>query len=117
MTLLAKHRTVMCATLAVALTLVAGCAHVNEEQLAAEVDGLRQEMRSGDQDVESRLNGRIDGVETDIDSRIASLESDLERLADEFDVTVERMEGAVRFNTPVHFDFAESTVNGTISAE
>jgi peptidoglycan-associated lipoprotein len=108
--------------LAVASTFafVAGCGHVNEEQLASEMDLLRQEMRAADQQVEQNLTAQVDAVDTRVDevgsdvtalnARLDGLESDLGALRGEFEVTVERMEAAIRFNTPIHFAFDDATI-------
>lgn len=98
------------AAAAAALVLAAGCAHVNEEQLAAEMDVLRAEMQASDEAVEDRVNGRVDQLESDTDARLNSLEGELESLRGEFQVTVERLESAIRFNAPVHFAFDDDTV-------
>ena len=103
-----------------ALAFVAGCGHVEEETFLSEMDLLRQEMRAGDQAVEQNLTAQIDGVDTRVaevesgvnamNARLDGLESDLGALRGEFEVTVERMEAAVRFNTPIHFAFDDATV-------
>lgn len=101
-----------CGSLAVAgaVALLSGCAHVNQEQLASEMDQLRQEMRTQDQGVEDRLSDRMDQMDAENDGRLSALESDLGALRSEFQVTVERLESAVRFNAPVHFAFDDSSI-------
>ncbi|TVP74562.1 MAG: OmpA family protein [Gemmatimonadales bacterium] len=86
--------------------LVSACAHVKQDEFEAEIEQVRQEIRDGDAAVEARLGTRID----EVDARLNALESDLMALRDEFEVTVERMETALRFNTPVHFDFDDDRV-------
>jgi len=100
-----------------ALAFVAGCGHVEEETFLSEMDLLRQEMAAGDQQVEQNLtaqvdevDGRVTEVENSLNTRLDGLESDLGALRGEFEVTVERMEAAVRFNTPIHFAFDDATV-------
>jgi peptidoglycan-associated lipoprotein len=97
------------------LGLVAGtsaCAHVGQEDFDAGMASLRadlsQEIQDGDMALEGRLNGRIEGVE----ARLAQLDGDIQSLQEEFDVTVERLETALRFNAPVHFGFDDATVDG-----
>lgn len=85
---------------------VAACARVKPDELAEELAQVRAEMQEGDQNVEGNLSSRIDGVE----SQLSSLEQDLSALREDFDVTVERMEAAIRFNTPVHFAFDDAAV-------
>jgi peptidoglycan-associated lipoprotein len=90
--------------------LAAGCAHVNEEEFAAEMNRIREEMRTADQDVEARLGSRVDEVEDSLERQISNLEAELGALRGEFEVTVERLEAAIRFNTPVHFAFDDDQV-------
>ena len=92
------------------LVVVAGCARVKPEELNAELLRLREEMRSeyqqGDQRVTSELGGRIDGL----DARLDVIADELGELSNEFEVTVERLEGAIRFNAPVYFTFDDATI-------
>jgi peptidoglycan-associated lipoprotein len=92
------------------LLVVAACATVSPDEMEQELDRvqaeLRSEMRQGDQEVEERLGQQISEVER----RLVTLESELDQLRDDFDVTVERLEGALRFNAPVHFAFDDATV-------
>jgi peptidoglycan-associated lipoprotein len=104
-------------TLAMVSVLVAGCAHVNEGQLATEIDVLREEMRGQDralreQDraLEERVTERIDELSDDVDRRVSLLADELGELRGEFEITVERLDAAVRFNTPIHFAFDDATV-------
>lgn len=93
---------------AVAL-VVSACARVKPEELAEELAQVRAEMQEGDQNLESSVSdvaSRVDGVE----GQLSSLEQDLSALREDFDVTVERMEAAIRFNTPVHFAFDDAAV-------
>jgi len=95
-----------------------GCAHVNRDEMVAEHDTLRNEitaeMRAGDEalarDVE-RLDSSIGDLRSEVaenTARLDALERDLEELRTEFGATVERMEGMIAFNVPVHFDFDSS---------
>jgi outer membrane protein OmpA-like peptidoglycan-associated protein len=94
----------------VAAFLLSACAHVNQEDFDREMADLRaelrQEIQEGDQAVERRLSGQI----SDLETRLANLEGDLNALRDDFNVTVERLETAIRFNAPVHFAFDDATV-------
>ncbi len=100
-----------------AFVLFAGCSYVKEEQFVSEMDLLREEMRTSDQAVQQDLTAQVDAVDTrvtevenEMAARLDGLESDLGALRGEFDVTVERLESAIRFNTPVHFAFDEATI-------
>ncbi|MEX2527633.1 MAG: OmpA family protein [Gemmatimonadota bacterium] len=97
------------AVLALTAGLV-GCAHVKPDQLETELDRIRTEMAQGDEAVEGRLTGEMSQLESRMDGRLAGLEGAVEELEGEFRVTVERLESAVRFNTPVHFAFDEAAL-------
>lgn len=96
--------------LAGGLFVLSACAHVKPEEMEQELADLRaelrEEIREGDQAVEDRLGNQISTLE----SRVGALENDLNQLRQEFGATVERLEGAVRFNAPVHFAFDDATV-------
>jgi peptidoglycan-associated lipoprotein len=96
-----------CALVVVATT---GCARVKPEELTAELARLRQEMRTeyqeGDQEVARTLGTRMDGM----DARLDAVADELDQLSETFDVTVERLEGAIRFNAPVFFTFDDATI-------
>lgn len=92
--------------LAVAL---AGCAHVSQEDLDAELADVREEMRQGDQQNAEQIE-QVDQRVDDVEGRLGSLEQDLQSLRDEFGATVERLESALRFSTPVHFAFDEAEI-------
>lgn len=93
--------------------LATACAHVKPEEMESELAQLRgelqEEMRQGDQAVEQRLGQQL----SELESRLISLETDLDQLRTEFDVTVERLETAIRFNAPVHFAFDDAAVRAT----
>jgi peptidoglycan-associated lipoprotein len=63
-------------------------------------------MQQGDQSVRSELGGRIDAVS----ERVEALNRDLQALEQEFGVTVEKLEAAIRFNVPVYFEFDKADV-------
>lgn len=96
--------------LAGAALIISGCATVKQDQFDAEMTQVRQEMRDGNAAVEQRLGARIDESERRLEARIAAVEGDLRALREEFNVTVERMETALRFNAPVHFAFDDDRV-------
>jgi peptidoglycan-associated lipoprotein len=93
-----------------ALVVVAGCGRVKQEDFQREMADMRADMRAemeaGDRAVEDRLGSRIDAV----DGRIDQLELALRELQNEFEVTVERLEQAIRFNAPVHFAFDDDAI-------
>lgn len=95
--------------LAAALALVfavlaAACAHVGREDFEEEIAALRAELEgqdSGDSGMEIRNAAQIAALS----ARLDRLSDGLSDLAGEFDVTVERLESAIRFDVPVYFDF------------
>ncbi len=101
-------------TLGGLLLIASSCAHVKPEELDRELvrvqNELREEIRQGDEAVEQRLNARIDERTAPLERRLATLEGELNNLREEFAVTIERLENAVRFNAPVHFAFDDDRV-------
>ena len=95
---------------ALMVLVTAGCARVKPEELSAELARLRSEMRTeieqGDQQVTQNLGTRMDGM----DARLDAVADELDQLSQTFDVTVERLEGAIRFNAPVYFAFDDATI-------
>jgi peptidoglycan-associated lipoprotein len=99
-----------------------GCAHVNQEQLATDLDALRTELRAEQEAQADELGGRIDGVDARLDDvesrqaetarRMEQLEGDLQELEREMGVTIQRLEEAIAFSIPVHFEFDSATLAG-----
>lgn len=113
----ARHSLMYMVIAAVAVSGFA-CAHVNRDEMVAEHDALRDEltaeMRAGDealaQDV-ARLDSSIGELRDEVAenrARLDALDRELDELRAEFGATVERMEGMIAFNLPVHFDFDSS---------
>jgi len=100
---------------ALSLAAVAsGCARVKPEELDTSLAAMREEMtremeqrdQQTAQQVEQRLGGRIGTVE----QRTAALETNLQEMEREFEVTIQRLEDAIRFDVPVYFAFDDATV-------
>ncbi len=92
--------------LAPALTLVfavfaTGCAHVGQEEFQWEIAALRAELDERGAGMNSQTAAQVAALSTRLD-RLTDALSDLEG---EFDVTVERLETAIRFDVPVYFAF------------
>ena len=95
--------------LAVALTLVfavfaTACAHVGQEEFDAEIAALRSEFDQRGQLGQQSDRGTAAQIAA-LSARLDRLTNALGDLEDEFDITVERLETAIRFDVPVHFDF------------
>ena len=81
--------------------VMSGCATgVTQEDLDSELAQVRQESQAGD----DQLSSRIDQMER----RVGSLETDLRSLRNDFNVTMEKAQGMMKFNVPVHFEFDEA---------
>ncbi len=83
------------------LPLLGACGYAKQDQVQAELDMLRQEMKAQDEALANRMqemDGRLSG-------RLAALEQAVSSLREEFDVTVRRLENAIAFDVPVYFDF------------
>ena len=104
------NRTARASTLLLAAISVTACAHVGQEDLDSRLTGLRDDMtreiRAGDDGVRMDLGRRMDGLEGSVEA----LRSDLAALEQEFDITVQELETALRFNVPVYFQFDDATV-------
>jgi peptidoglycan-associated lipoprotein len=91
-------------------TGLAGCAaKVTRKDFDAEVARLRDDMQSGDRALATRIDSTGARV-ADHDRRIAALEQDLQQFHKDYNVSIERMKGAIKFDVPVHFDFAKADV-------
>ena len=93
-----------------ALAVITGgsvaCSHVGRDEFDSTIAEVRRESREGDEALSRNLNGRIDGVDarvSAVDGRVASMERDLVALTADFDVLGDRMETAMRCNTPIYF--------------
>ncbi|MBA3319782.1 MAG: OmpA family protein [Gemmatimonadales bacterium] len=87
---------------------LAGCAaKVKQDDFNSEIAKLRQEMQSGDQAVASRLDSTNQAVAQQT-ARIDALEQELQAFRSEYTVSIEKVRGMLKFNVPVHFDFASS---------
>jgi peptidoglycan-associated lipoprotein len=94
---------------AVAILSTPACARVKPEEMQTALADLRAEMNQGDEAIAQRVNqvnSRVDGLE----SRMSTLEQELRTMGEEFDATVERLESAIRFNTPIYFGFDDAAV-------
>jgi peptidoglycan-associated lipoprotein len=80
--------------------LSACAAKVKQTDFDSEVARIREEIQTGDR----QLGTRIDSVE----SRIGALEQQLQAFRSEYNVSMEKMEGAMKFNVPVHFEFGSA---------
>ncbi len=90
--------------------VVTGCAaKVTRKDFDAELVKLREEMQASNR----QLSGRVDSVSqlsADHQRRLDALEQELQALRKEYNVSIERMQGMLKFNVPVHFEFDRADV-------
>jgi len=89
--------------------LLAGCAHVKQDDFDAEMAKIRAEMQDGNASMDSRMDA-VEASVAALEQRMDAVESDLQDLAQEYDATVTRLEASLRFAAPVHFDFDAAEV-------
>ena len=91
----------------------AGCAaKVTRKDFDAEMVKIREEMQAADR----QLGARVDSVgqlTADHQRRLDALEQELQHLRQEYNVSIERMQGMLKFNVPVHFEFDRADLRET----
>ena len=105
--------TVPLALLAALVVGTVGCSHVGQDEFDTTIAQVRREVRDGDESLSRSLGGRIDDVDgrvDGVDARVSSLDRDVQALAADFDVMVDRMETAMRMQTPIFFDYDDATL-------
>ena len=89
-------------------TGLGGCAaKVTRDDFNAEVARLRQEVQASD----AQLNSRIDSTNqlvADHTRRLDALDQELQAFRSEYNVSIQRVKDMMKFNVPVHFEFAKS---------
>jgi peptidoglycan-associated lipoprotein len=91
-----------------AAALLGGCAaKVTRQEFNTEVARLREEMQSGDRQLASRYDSTSQLV-ADHQRRLDALEKELQSMRQEYNVSIERMKGMLKFNVPVHFEFGSA---------
>ena len=86
--------------------ITAACAHVGQEQFDSEIAALRAEMEQ----TASGSNRQTEAQLARLEAQLDGLARGLSALEGEFDVTVQRLETAVRFDMPVYFAFDEANL-------
>ncbi len=100
-----RSRLIRGAALALA-GITAACAHVGQEQFETEMAALRAEIEQNTGESNRRTEAQLDQLEARLDGLARGL-SEMER---EFDVTVQRLETAIRFDMPVYFGFDQAAL-------
>lgn len=87
---------------------LSGCAaKVTRKDFDAEVARLREEVKAGDRDLGARIDSTT-ALVNDHTRRLDALDQELQAFRTEYNVTMERFQGQLKFNVPVHFEFAKS---------
>jgi outer membrane protein OmpA-like peptidoglycan-associated protein len=82
-----------------------GCAStVKREDFNAEIARLREELQAGDRQLGSRIDSTGRAL-ADQQRRLDALEKELQTFRSEYNVSIERMKGMLKFDVPVHFEF------------
>jgi peptidoglycan-associated lipoprotein len=87
---------------------MAGCGNgISREEYTAEVAKLREEIAAGDRRVAAAVDSTNQAMAQQ-QGRMDSLGQQLQSLQGEYQVSLEKVKGQLRFNVPVHFDFDQS---------
>jgi peptidoglycan-associated lipoprotein len=87
---------------------LAGCAAtVSKEEYNADLAKLREEIQTGDRDLARWLDS-TNRVVAEHGRRLDALERELQAMRREYQVSIEKMKGMLKFNVPVHFEFDRS---------
>ena len=89
--------------------LMAACAHVGQEQFDSELSALRAEIEQTANDSNRRSDAQAAQM-AQMEARLDGLARGLSELEGEFNVTVQRLEAAVRFDMPVYFAFDKASL-------
>lgn len=88
-----------------------GCSYVKRDDLNGQFAQVREDMQAemdaGDRGLASRMDAS-DARVADLEARLMQFDAELGSLQEQFDLTVERLETAIRFNTPVYFAFDDA---------
>jgi peptidoglycan-associated lipoprotein len=94
-------------TVALALGLSGCAAKVKQEDYNSDMAKLREEIQASDRQLAARIDSTNSGL-TDQSRRIDALEQELQAFRSEYNVSMEKVKGMLKFNVPVHFEFGSS---------
>jgi peptidoglycan-associated lipoprotein len=87
---------------------LSGCAaKVKQEDYNNDMARLREEIQAGDRQLAARLDS-TNATVGDHTRRLDALEQELQAFRSEYNVSIEKVRGMLKFNVPVHFEFASS---------
>lgn len=107
-------RAVQALALAGVIASVGGCAaKVKREDYNNDMARLREEIANSDRQLGQQVGSRVDSTNkavADQARRLDALEQELQAFRAEYKVSIEKFNGMLKFNMPVHFDFASADV-------
>jgi peptidoglycan-associated lipoprotein len=71
---------------------------------------MLEEMQAGDQAVTQQVTQQLGNRIQAVEQRMGQLASDLQQMEADFEVAIQRLEDAIRFDVPVYFAFDDATV-------
>ena len=118
-----KVRAVQALALAGIVVTVGGCAaKVKRTEFNAEMARLREEIATKDQQLAARVDSTNQGLAStsqtvaDHSRRLDALDQEFKAFRDEYKVSIEKVKDQLKFDVPVHFDFAKAEVRDTDKA-
>ncbi len=99
--------------------VVVGCGGLKQDVLNTEIAGIRAEMLGGDAALAQRIDAgdaRVGQLEERVDvlgvmsGRVENLDQELQSTRREFNTDIQELQNAVRFNSPVHFDYDSDSI-------
>ncbi len=99
--------------------MVAGCGGLKQDVLNTEIAGIRAEMLGGDSALAQRIDAgdaRVGQLEERVDvlgvmsGRVENLDQELQSARRDFNTDIEELQSAIRFNSPVHFDYDSESI-------
>lgn len=100
------------------LPAAAGCG-LKQDALDTGLAGLRAEMSAADSALVGRLDAgdarmgqleeRVDGLQV-MSGRVQDFEQELQSVRRDFDTDIDELQAAIRFNSPVHFDYESDSI-------
>jgi outer membrane protein OmpA-like peptidoglycan-associated protein len=106
---LVRRGPVASAVLIGALAATGCAAKVTRKDFDAEMIKLREEMQASNRQLGTLVDS-VSQLTADHQRRLDALEQELQALRKEYNVSIERLRGMLRFNVPVHFDFDRAEV-------
>ena len=105
--------------IALGVVLTATGCGMKRDVLDAEITTIRTEMAAGDAALAGRIDAadarmgqleeRVDGLQV-MSGRVQDFEQELQSVRRDFDTDIDELQAAIRFNSPVHFDYESDSI-------